>query len=509
MRPYRSRLIVFALFFLFQLHATAQDIASFEKRTTVKKLDNGLTIVIVRRPEAPVFSFFTHVDAGSSQDPTGESGLAHMFEHMAFKGTDTIGTKDYAAEKVVLAKLEKAYAAYDFERLKRVGRDEKRLAALDKEWKALADQAEKYVIPNQFGEVVESNGGVDLNAFTSMDETGYNYSLPSNRLELWAYLESSRFLHPVFREFYKERDVVVEERRMRIDSSPLGRLLEQIQATAYVAHPYQRSGVGWMSEVSNLSATEAADFYKKYYVPANMVITLVGDVDPAQAMPIIERYFGRLPKAPAPDDLATVEPKQIGEREVILREASQPWYIEAYHRPDYRDPDDAVYDVISDILTDGRTSRMYRSLVRDKKIALFAGGESGFPGVKYPNLFVFYGVPNQGKTPQDIAAGIHEEIEKLKTQDVTDAELEMVKTRSRADLIRGLDDNEGMAMQFGTAQARYGDWRELFRQVDRIDKVTKADIRRVANKTFVVSNRTVGMIETEKPAASAAKGGQQ
>lgn len=493
---------------LFSNSMFAQDIASFEKRVTMKKLANGLTVVILQRPEAPVFSFYTHVDAGSAQDPQGESGLAHMFEHMAFKGTDKIGTKNYPAEKIALEKLEKAYNAYDVERHKRVGRDEAKVAQFEKEWKALAQDAQKYVIENQFGQIVEQNGGVGLNAETTMDETGYQYSLPSNRLELWAYLESSRFLHPVFREFYKERNVVVEERRMRIDSSPIGRLIEQIQATAYEAHPYQRPGVGWMPEVTSLTATEAADFFKHYYVPSNMVVTLVGDVDPAQAMPIIQRYFGRIPKAPEPEELKSIEPVQIGERTVVLREQSQPWYIEAYHRPDYRDPDDAVYDVISDLMTDGRTSRLYRSLVRDKKIALFAGGEGGFPGIKYPNLFLFYGVPTQGKTPQDIANGIREEVERLKTQEVTDAELQMVKTRARADLIRSLGDNEGLASQFGTAVARYGDWREVFRQVDRIQKVTKADIRRVANKTFIVSNRTVGEIETVKPAAAPAKGGR-
>jgi len=222
--------------------AVAQDLASFEKHTTVKKLANGLTVVICERPEAPVFSFFTHVDAGSVQDPMGKTGLAHMFEHMAFKGTDTIGTTNYPAEKVALAKVEDAYAAYLMERDKRVDRDEQKVKQLEKAWKDAIKDAQQYVIPNEFGELVERNGGEDMNASTADDATEYHYSFGVNRLELWAYLESSRFIHPVFREFYKERDVVIEERRMRTDSSPVGRLLEQFQAAAFSAHPYHRPG---------------------------------------------------------------------------------------------------------------------------------------------------------------------------------------------------------------------------------------------------------------------------
>ncbi len=220
--------------------AAAQDVASFEKRTTVKTLPNGLTVVILERPEAPVFSFFTHVDAGSVQDPMGKTGLAHMFEHMAFKGTDKIGTTDYPAEKAALAKVEDAYAAYIAERDKRIGRDENKLKQLEQAWKDAVAEAQKYVKPNEFGEIVEREGGEGMNANTSDDETNYFYSFPSNRLELWAYLESERFLHPVMREFYKERDVVIEERRMRTDSSPVGRLVEQFINASFQAHPYHR-----------------------------------------------------------------------------------------------------------------------------------------------------------------------------------------------------------------------------------------------------------------------------
>jgi predicted Zn-dependent peptidase len=485
-----------ALTLLLASLAAAQDLASFEKRITVKKLPNGLTILVCERPEAPVFSFFTMVDAGSAQDPMGKTGLAHMFEHMAFKGTDTIGTRNYAAEKQALEKVETAYAAYIAERDKRVGRDEARLKELEKAWKDAIAEADKYVIPNQFGKIIEQSGGQDLNAFTDYDETAYHYSLPANRLELWAYLESERFLHPVMREFYKERNVVIEERRMRTDSNPTGRLLEQFGAAAFEAHPYHRPTIGWMSDLNAFSATDAKNFFDEYYVPANMVVAVAGDVKASQVMPILEKYFGRLPVSHKPDETTTDEPPQNSERKVVLKEQSQPLYLEGYHRPDYMSKDDAVYDAITDLMSEGRTSRLYRALVRDKKIAAFSAGFTGLPGNKYPHLFAFYAFTLPGHSPQEVADAIHVEIERLKKEDISDDELKMIKTRSKANLIRGLAENEGLATQLATYQTRYGDWRELFRSVDRIDKVTKADIRRVANETFNDTNRTVGVIET-------------
>jgi predicted Zn-dependent peptidase len=486
-----------ALFVLVSI-ARSQDLASFEKRVSTKVLPNGLTVLVCERPEAPVFAFFTHVNVGADREVPGITGLAHMFEHMAFKGTNKIGTTNYLEEKAALAKVEDAYAAYDRERRREVGRDDKKVAELEKAWKDAIAAADKYVVKNEFGEIIERQGGEGLNAFTNWDETGYHYSFPSNRLELWAYLESERFLHPVMREFYKERDVVFEERRMRTDSSPTGRLIEQFLASAYIAHPYSRPVVGFASDLQAFSATDAIDFYKRYYIPSNMIVTVVGDVKAAEVFALAERYFGRLAKAPSPTPLRTIEPPQNSEREVILREASQPWYIEGYHKPDARDKDEAVFDAISDLMSNGRVSRLERSLVRDKQIAAFAGGFNDFPGQKYPNLFVFFAAPTPGHTPDEIQKAIHEEIERLKKEDISDEELKMIKTRSRASLIRSLGDNEGLAQQLGSMQALYGDWRELFRQVDNLQKVSKDDIRRVANKTFVEGNRTSARIETQK-----------
>ena len=500
--------VVVLLLMVMTLPLVAQDLASFENRVTVRTLPNGLTVIMLRRPEAPVFSFFTMVDTGSSQDPLSKTGLAHMMEHMAFKGTPDIGTTNYAEEKVALAKVEQAYAAYEAERIKRMDRDPQKLAQLQKEWQDAIAAADKFVIKNQFGEIVESHGGVGMNAFTTYDETGYLYSMPSNMIELWAAIESDRFANPVMREFYKERNVVMEERRMRTDSDPTGRLVEQFLGTAFAANPYHRPTIGYPSDLQSFSATDAENFFHRYYVPSNMVIALVGDLDPNTVLPIVEKYFGQLPTNPKPTELTTVEPPQNSVREVKMNDMAQPIYVEGYHRPSYLDPDDAVYDAITDIMSNGRTSRMYRSLVRDQKIAAAAAGFSGFPGTKYAHLFAFYGVPLPGHTNTEMQKAIQEQIQKLKTEDVSDEELQMFKTRTKADLIRGLASNQGLAQQLAIYQTRYGDWRELFRYLEKVDKVQKADIRRVANKVFTDSNRTVGSIETvSEPAAPAAKGG--
>jgi len=484
----------------------AQDLASIEKRVTVKKLDNGLTLIVYERPEAPVFSYATVANVGAAQEVPGITGLAHMFEHMAFKGTTNIGTSDAVAEATALQKVEEAYAAYDAERRRPVGRDEAKVTSLEKAWKDALDAAQKFVVPNEFAKVADQAGAVGMNAFTQPDQTVYFFSLPSNRLELWAYLESERFLHPVFREFYKERDVVMEERRMRTESAPIGRLLEQFVSTAFLAHPYHNGVIGWPSDLNSFSATDAAAFFKKYYVPSNLVVAVVGDVKAADTMPLLEKYFGRLPKAPAPEPLRTIEPQQKAERTVVLHESAQPVYLEGYHRPAITDPDDAVYDVMEVILSEGRTSRMYRSLVRDKKIAVNAAGGSGLPGNKYPSLFTFFAFTTPGHTGPEVRAAIEEQLTRMKNEDVSAEDLQSVKTRVKAGLLRQLESNQQLALQLAVTQTLFGDWRELFRSVDRIDKVTAADIRRVANATFTPQNRTVAYIDNSKPAAPTATG---
>ena len=502
MRAVRSRTALYAVLLLLVASGiAAQDLASFEKRTSMRTLDNGLTVIMLERHDAPVFAYATVVNAGSAQEVPGITGLAHMFEHMAFKGSDRIGSKNWEEERKALQRVEEAYAAYDRANHAETGRDEAKVAELEKAWKDAIAEADKYVQSDEFSQVVDRAGGVGLNAFTASDMTAYFFSAPSNRFELWAFLESERFRNPVFRQFYKERDVVFEERRMSVESRPFGRLEEEFLAAAFTAHPYGFSGIGWPSDLHSFSASDAEAFFRKYYVPSNIVIAIVGDVDPSVAWPVIEKYFGRLPKAQKPEALRTVEPPQRAERVVTLREASQPLYMEGYHRPPSTDPDSATYDVLSMLLSNGRTSRLYKALVRDQKIAAAASGFNGNPGEKYPNLFTFYAVTTPGHTPDEIGAAIHAEVDKIKKDDVPAEELQSVKTRVKAGLIRQLASNSGLALQLASYQTLYGDWRELFHEVERIDKVSAADVKRIANETFTEKNRTVGKIESTKGGA--------
>lgn len=480
--------------------ALALDMEQFEKNLTMRKLDNGLTLMIYERPVAPVVSFVTYVNVGAAQEVPGITGLAHMFEHMAFKGTTRIGTKNAKAEAEAMAEVDAAYAAYERERRKQGGPDPDRLEALKTAWKDAEETAQEFVIKNEFDEIVNRAGGTGMNAGTGADSTVYMFSLPANKVELWAYLESERFLDPVFREFYEERDVVMEERRMRVESQPIGRGIEQLLATAYSAHPYGQPIVGYSSDLETFTRQDAREFYEKHYVPANMVVAVVGDVDAEAILPMLEKYFGRLPKKAPPEPNRTVEPKQVAEKIVAMQDPSQPFYVEAYHRPAATDSDDAVYDAIVDVLSNGRTSRMYRRLVRDDKIAAAAGVFQGFPGDKYPSLLLLFAITSPDGTNAQVATAFEEEIARIKTEPISDEELQMVKTRAKADLIRGMSSNMGIAMQLAEYQTMFGDWRELFRNVERIDKVTKEDILRVAQATFVKTNRTVAYIENEEDA---------
>jgi predicted Zn-dependent peptidase len=482
----------------------SQDLKSFEGRITTKGLSNGLTIIICERPEDPMFSYVTLVNAGNGNSPAGESGLAHMFEHLAFKGTTEIGTSDWPREKIALGKVEDANNAYEAEYLKPNGGDPKKLKELHEAFIAAQAEAGKYVIPNEFTQVAERNGAQGFNAGTGQDATVYVGSMPENRLELWAWLESSRLVDTVPREFYKERDVVLEERSARIDSVPFSRVLEQLMATAYVAHNYGRSDIGWPSELSQISATEAMAFHQRYYIGANIVIAIVGDVKASEAMPMLEKYFGKVPDGRKPEEMTTVEPKQFAEKTVVVPDSSQPIYFEGYHRPDFRNPDNAVYDAIQDIMSTGRTSRLYESLVK-KRAAVDIRCFNPNGALKYPSLFTFYAAPMPGHTPRDMGDAIHLQLEKLKTTDVTDRELATYKTRAHANLLNDMSENGSLAIDLAKYQTVYGDWHELFLQLDKVEKVTKADIRRVASETFVRTNRTVAWIETMPDSTDARK----
>ncbi|MBD2547836.1 M16 family metallopeptidase [Planktothricoides raciborskii] len=463
-----------------------------KQKVTEFRLDNGLKFIVLERHEAPVVSFITYADVGGANEPVGKTGVAHFLEHLAFKGTTKIGTTNYAAEKELLNKLDEIND--------RISAAEKanrpsEVAKLKAEFAQVETEASKYIIQNQFGQIVQQSGGVGLNATTSADATRYFYSFPANKLELWMSLESERFLEPVFREFYKEKQVILEERRLRTDNSPIGQMVEVFLAEAFQVHPYRNPVIGYPQDLQNLTRADVREFFETYYTPNNMTIAIVGDVDPAEVKRLANIYFGRYPAPPStPPQVEQVEPPQTQPREVTLRLPTQPWYLEGYHRPAVNDRDNAVYDMITAILSDGRTSRIYKSLIEEKQLALNAQGFSGFPGNKYPNLLLFYALTAPGHTVEEVAKALHTEIERLTNEPVSDLELERAKTKARADLLRSLNSNSGMASLLVEYQVKTGSWQNLFKQLESIEAVTAADIQRIAQATFVPENRTIGRL---------------
>lgn len=478
--------------------AMSQDLAGFEKRLTKFTLDNGLTFLVLERHEAPVVSFHTYADVGAVDEVKGITGTAHLFEHMAFKGTQTTGTKDYQAEAAALNKLDDLFVAIKAEKRKGDKAAPETLKKLQEQFDQAGAEAQKYIVHDEYEEALTQQGADGFNAYTSEDATQYIVGLPSNKLEIWMMLEAERFARPVLREFYKEKDVVMEERRM-MENSPTGRLYEEFQGIAYLAHPYGEGVIGHMSDLQNLSRPEAEAFFKAHYSPSNLTIAIVGDVDPANVKRLAEKYFKGIPSGPKPEPVRTEEPPQRGERRVTMEDAAQPVVLVGYHQPNVNHPDAPVLEVLGQIVGAGRTSRLYKDLVKDKKIAVSAN--AGADASKYPSLFMFYVVPARGRTTQECEQAVYAQIEKLKTEPVSAQEVAKAKTRIRASLIRQLDSNSGLAAQLTFYEVVTGDWRNLFKELDKIEKVTVADVQRAAQTYFTTKNRTVGVIETASGAS--------
>ena len=475
--------------------AMSQDLAAFEQNVTEFTLDNGLTFIVVENHDAPVLTVLTYADVGSVDEVKGITGLAHVFEHMAFKGTTTIGAVDLDAEYAAMEKVDEIFDDLRSERHKGHLADPERLASLEQAFEDAKKAARELARSNAMDEAIDRAGGTGLNATTSRDATRYFYSLPSNKLELFFALESSRFLNPVLREFFIERDVVKEERRMS-ESSPVGRLVEEMLSAAYKAHPYGEPTLGHMSDLDSMTRAEAMDFFRRYYGADNLTIIISGDADPAHVKELAHEYFDRLPAGPSIEPVETIEPPQQAERRVIMEDKSQPVILMGYHKVDINHEDDVVFNVLSDILGSGRTSRLYTKLVKDRKIAVNASSFTDFPGSKYPNMMVFFAFPSKDHTAADTEQAIEEEIERIRNEEVTEEELSRAKVRARVNLIRQLESNMGLALQMAYFHVLTGDWRNLFHSIDAINEVTAEDIKRVASQYLVPKNRTVASIVT-------------
>ena len=478
-----------------QQNPLESSIAPYLERTieqvTEFNLDNGMKFIVLENHEAPVVSFVTYANVGGVDEPDGKTGVAHFLEHLAFKGTKQIGTTNYKAEAKALDKLDRLFA--EIQQAKQAG-DEVKVKQLGEKFVKTQSTANQYVEQNEYGKIVDTAGGVGLNATTSADYTSYFYSFPANKLELWMSLESERFLEPVFREFYKEKQVILEERRLRTDNSAIGKTIEVFLDKAFTTHPYKRPVIGYEADIRNLSRDDVRQFFTTYYAPNNLTVAIAGDVDPKEVEELAKIYFGQFKAQTAPTQVTTVEPTQTETREVTIELPSQPWYIEGYHIPALTHPDYIVYQVISELLSSGRTSRLYQSLVEQQQVALSAQGFSGFPGNKYPNLMLLYALTAPGKSVEDVAIALRTEIDKLKTEAVTPAELERVKTQIKASLLRTLDSNMGMARILAEYEAKTGSWRNIFAELEKLEAIAPEDIQRVAQTTFTPENRTIGKL---------------
>ncbi|MBN1998824.1 insulinase family protein [candidate division KSB1 bacterium] len=495
MKNSRIRSFLWTLLLVFvPLAGFTQGYLEFEQKIEKVTLPNGLVVLLLEKHEAPVVSMVTFADVGAANEVKGITGIAHLFEHMAFKGTTTVGTEDIKAEKKAMEKEDNTFNAWLTEYRKGDKADKEKLAILQEEHKSAMEKAREYVVSNELGQAIEIAGGSGLNAGTGYDLTVYFYNLPSNKLELWMSLESDRFLNPVLREFYTEKNVVMEERRMRVESSPFGRLVEEFLCIAYKAHPYGEPAVGHMSDLMTITRQDALDFFKTNYTPQNLVLAIVGDFQTKNVKKLLQTYWGRIPAGPEREPVDTVEPPQLGQRQVEVDDFMQPIVIIGYHRPDRLHKDNAVLDAISDLLGTGRTCRLYKSLVKDKKIAIQIQAVSGVTSLKYPGLFAFIAVPSQGHTIQECEDSVYEEINRLKTEPVPRDELAALKTRAKVNFLRSLEGNQGLAFQLATSEGLDGDFHAMFKQVEKIEAITPEDIQRVSKQVFSRRNRTVAKI---------------
>jgi predicted Zn-dependent peptidase len=472
------------------------DFSELEDAVHETTLDNGLRVIVMERHDAPVASFITWCNVGGVDDPKEYTGLAHMFEHMAFKGTMTLGTTDIDAELKAMAVEDSIFAELRVERKKGLRADSARLVELEIAFDAAIEDANQYVINNAFDQTLEAEGAVQINAGTGKDMTMYQMSLPSNKAELWMAMESERFLSPVLREMYRERNVIAEERRQTLENNPIMRTIDAMASAAFKAHPYGISTIGHMSDIQNYNRAAARAYYEKYYVPSNMIVCVVGDVKAKQIFKWAKKYFGRLEAKAKPEPVATVEPEQKGERRVMLEDPAQPLFVCGWHIPNEIHPDWPAVAALADYLGQGRTSLLYKNLAKEKKIATNVGCFPGWPGNKYPCLLLVYAMPSPGAANEEVEEQVYVEVERMKNELIPQDEVEKIKARAKAEFINGMGNNLGLAMVLAAYESSWGDWREMFSELDRINAITPEDIQRVAQTYLTVQNRTVAFLNT-------------
>ncbi len=477
-------------------------------------LKNGMKLLMVPRKGDPNVAAGWIAKVGSVNERPGITGLSHLFEHMMFKGTRTIGSSDIKKDEEVRSRLDAVKAELRNEEQAQIRR--LRLGEIDdltdpknrtprhrellEEFQKLEKQEKDLLVKNEFDKIYTSAGASGMNAGTTNDFTVYFINVPANKLELWFWMESDRLAAPVFREFYSERDVVHEERRLRTDSTPTGKFDEEFEAMFWTASPYEWPVVGWPSDLEGLTRQEAEAYYALNYAPNNVAACLVGDFDPARARELADAYFGRIPRNPQDQPpVRTREVAQQAEKRMIAYADTNPEARIWYHSVADGHKDEPALVVLGALLS-GRTGRLYKSLVLDQKIANSAG--AGQNGLKWEGYFTLSGVAKPGSTPEQVEQALYREIEKLQKEKVPDHELQKVKNRFSADNFRRLQSNFYLMLQLLVAESNRG-WRSFNEDPKLIDAVTADDIQRVANRYFKPENRAVALYYTKKSEAAA------
>jgi predicted Zn-dependent peptidase len=473
--------------------AASDTVRGFELPVIEHTLDNGMRFLLLPREGPATVSFVVHVPVGSVHESMGSTGIAHFLEHLLFKGSTTVGTRDLEAELRLFARMDAVHDTLVREKGRLPGSDAGRIERLEGTIRALEDSARTFVQAAEYAEILARAGGRGLNATTSYEATEYFVELPANRAELWFALEADRMRHPVFRGFYTEREVIAEERRARIENSPGGRLWEAVVATAFHVHPYGVAPIGHMTDILSLSRRDVEEFYERHYGPSNTTVAIVGAFDPDSARVWAEAYFGPLEPREIPAPVLASEPEQRGERRVEVRHDAEPQLMIGWKVPSSYHPDDPALGVLTNLLVGGRDSRLYRRLVREDRIAtsITAGGG---PRGRHPGLFILHAIPRAPHTPEEVEAAIYEELDRLRREPPTADELERVGRRLEAARVRRLTSNLGLAFQLTGSESFWGDWRKTFELQTRMQAVEAEDIVRVLERDLREEHRTVGVL---------------
>ena len=467
-------------------------------------LPNGMKWLLFENHDSPTVAAGWTARVGSVDERPGITGISHFFEHMMFKGTRVIGTKDIDTDLKLIDEQEtvrdamRAEMAVMRERLRRGEIDDlqkpdnktAKYRELEKRFDELVQKQRETIVKDQMDQIYTKNGGEFMNAFTTEDQTAYFVRVPSNKLELWAWLESDRLLNPVFREFYSERDVVFEERRLRTESTPLGKFDEAFRALFWEAHPYQWPVVGWPSDIPMYTLAQAKGYFATYYAPNNLTGALVGDFKIAEVKPLLERYFGRIPRGQTePPPVVTLEPKQIAEKRFNAEAETSPTVRIWWKGVPFVHKDFGALDLLTDIL-EGRTGRLYKGLVLGRQVANEVS--ASVDPLKYGGIVEVECVVKDGKEPAAVEQAVYEEMERLQKEPVPAEELQKVKNQAKANAYRRLASPISVAIQLMVYDA-LGDWTYINTSADRTDAVTAGDLQRVAKDYLTKETRTVAI----------------